>query len=97
MIKKALLTLMGGLMLMTCSAQAGDAGAGKAKSEACVQCHGDTGKDDPPIAGKAEADFINAMKEYQSGVRKHKKMSKATTSLSDGDIADLAAYYATLK
>ena len=51
----------------------------------------------PPIAGMAEAGFIKAMKEYQSGERKNKKMAKATTSLSDGDIADLAAYYATLK
>jgi cytochrome c553 len=59
-IKQTVLALAGGCMLMTFSAQAGDAGAGKAKSEACAQCHGDNGKDDPPIAGMAEADFTKA-------------------------------------
>jgi cytochrome c553 len=45
----------------------------------------------------AEAQFIQAMKEYQSGERKDKKMMKAAKGLSDADLADLAAYYATLK
>ena len=97
MIRKAVLALAGGCMLMAFSAQAGDASVGKAKSEACAQCHGDNGKEDPPIAGMAEANFIKAMKDYQSGERKHKKMAKAATGLSDADIADLAAYYASLK
>jgi len=44
-----------------------------------------------------EAKFIKAMKDYQSGERKNKKMMKAATGLSDADLADLAAYYATLK
>ncbi len=96
-IKQTVLALAGGCMLMTFSAQAGDASAGKAKSEACAQCHGDNGKDDPPIAGMAEADFTKAMKAYQSGERKNKKMAKAASGLSDADIADLAAYYASLK
>jgi cytochrome c553 len=84
-------------MLMAFSAQAGDVSTGKAKSEGCAQCHGGNGKDDPPIAGMAEADFIKAMKDYQSGQRKNKKMAKAANGLTDADIADLAAYYATLK
>jgi cytochrome c553 len=97
MIRKTALAVAGVCMLMTLSAQAGDAGAGKAKSEACAQCHGDNGKEDPPIAGMAEADFTKAMKAYQSGERKNKKMAKVATGLSDADIADLAAYYASLK
>lgn len=97
MLKKIVLALASGCMLITFAAQAGDAAAGKAKSENCAQCHGDTGKDDPPIAGKAEADFIKAMKEHQTGARNHKKMAKAVKDLSDADIADLAAYYSSLK
>ena len=73
------------------------AGAGKTKAENCVQCHGGTGKDDPAIAGMEAAKFIKAMKDCQSGERKNKKMMKAATGLSDSDLANLAAFYATLK
>lgn len=97
MIKQVVLALAGGCLAMAFTAQAGDANAGKAKSENCAMCHGDTGKDDPPIAGMDAAKFIQAMKEYQTGVRSHKKMAKATRDLSEADIADLAAYYAALK
>ena len=97
MAVKGLIALTLGLMLAVPVAQAGDAGAGKAKSEGCALCHGDTGKEDPVIAGMDEAKFIQAMHAFQSGERKFKKMAKAATPLSDADIADLAAYYATLK
>lgn len=98
MVSKGFMALAAGLMLVAASsAQAGDASAGKAKSESCAGCHGDNGKDDPPIAGMEETKFIQAMKEYQSGERKHKAMTKAATRLSEADLADLAAYYATLK
>lgn len=97
MMTKGLLALTAGLILVASSAHAGDASAGKAKSENCAQCHGDNGKDDPSIAGMEEAKFIKTMKAYQSGERNHKKMMKAASGLSDADLADLAAYYATLK
>lgn len=98
MLRQAVLALAGGCMLMAITTvQAGDAAAGKAKSENCAGCHGDNGKDDPPIAGMAAADFTKAMKAYQSGERNHKKMAKAASALSDGDIADLAAYYSSMK
>lgn len=96
-IWKATLALAGGCMLIGFQAQAGDASAGKAKAENCAQCHGDNGKEDPPIAGMEEAKFIQAMKAYQTGERTHKKMVKAASGLTDADIADLAAYYAGLK
>jgi cytochrome c553 len=97
MTKETLLAIAVAGMLMSYTAQAGDPAAGKAKSENCAQCHGDTGKDDTAIAGMAEATFIKAMKEYQSGERKNKNMAKAVNGMSDADIADLAAYCATLK
>lgn len=97
MMTRGFVVLAAGLMLAASSAQAGDASAGKVKSEGCVKCHGDTGNDGVPIAGMEEAKFIQAMKEYQSGARKNKAMTKAVTGLSEADLADLAAYYATLK
>ena len=97
MITREILVLSAGLMLSASSVHAGDAGAGKAKSEGCAACHGETGKEDPAIAGMDEAKFVQVLKAYQSGERKHKKMMKATAGLSDADMADLAAYYATLK
>lgn len=97
MITRGVLLIGVGLMLAVSSAHAGDASAGKAKSENCANCHGDNGKEEPAIAGMDEAKFIQDMKAYQSGERNNKKMKKATAALSDADIADLAAYYATLK
>ena len=45
----------------------------------------------------AELDFVKAMNEYKSGARaKSKQMTKIAKGLSDDDIANLAAYYATL-
>jgi len=96
-IRDASAALATGCLLMAFSAHAGDASAGKAKSENCAQCHGEDGKEDPAIAGMEEAKFIQAMKDYQAGARKHKKMEKAASGLADADIADLAAYYASLK
>ena len=97
MITRGVLLFGASLILAVSPAHAGDASAGKSKSEGCANCHGDTGKEDPAIAGMDEAKFIQDMKAYQSGERNNKKMKKATAGLSDADIADLAAYYATLK
>jgi len=84
------------------SAQAGgDVAAGKAKAADCADCHGDDGKGDaknPSIAGEPTDKFTKAIKEYQNGTRtKSPKMTKAAKALSDADVANLAAYYATLK
>jgi cytochrome c553 len=96
-IRNLSVALATGCLVMAFSAQAGDANAGKGKSESCAQCHGDDGKEDPAIGGMEEAKFIQAMKEYQTGARKHKKMEKAAAGLSDSDLADMAAYYAGMK
>ena len=73
---------------------------GKAE-EACVDCHGDDGKGDddyPGIAGMSVDKFTKAIQEYQNGTRtKSPKMTKEAKKLSATDIANLAAYYSTLK
>ena len=78
----------------------GNAAAGKEKADSCADCHGDDGKGDsdvPGIAGMSVADFTKAMGEYKSGAKKNHQMEKVAKKLSDEDVADLAAYFATLK
>lgn len=88
------------LGLATRAGAAGDVAAGKAKAASCAGCHGAKGegkKDNPRLAGmSAEAQF-KAMHEYQDGTRKHKMMQMLAKKLSDEDIANIAAYYESLK
>ena len=95
------------VMLCACAmfaapTHAADAAAGKKLSEeSCVDCHGDDGKGDdevPGIAGLSVDKFTKAIQEYQNGTRtKSAKMTKEAKKLSAADIANLAAYYSTLK
>ena len=90
------------VVLAASTAQAaGDVAAGKAKAEDCADCHGDDGKGDdknPAVAGMSAEKFTKALQEYQNGVRtKSPKMTKEAKGLSAEDVANLAAYYATLK
>jgi cytochrome c553 len=100
MNKLSILALTSALALLAGPTYAGDAAAGKTKAEAaCVDCHGDNGKDeeDAPIAGMSVADFTKAITEYQNGTRtKDAKMAKAAKKLTPADVADLAAYYAKM-
>lgn len=77
---------------------AGDAAAGKEKSAACSSCHGIDGKGSDPnpnIKGMDAGKFTTAMQAYKSGERNHAMMQMFAKKLSDQDIADLAAYYAS--
>lgn len=79
----------------------GDPAAGKAKSDNCTGCHGRNGKStiptNPSLAGQQEAYLVKAIKDYRDGKRKDPMMSSMVTGLSDADIADLAAFYASIK
>ena len=80
----------------------GDAGRGLKKSATCVGCHSIPGykADFPmvysvPMLGGQNAKYIeNALKEYQKGERRFPSMMATAKSLSDQDIADVAAYFA---
>jgi len=80
----------------------GDAEKGKALSIDCTDCHGDDGKgdeDNPPLAGLEEAYQVEQLKAFASGARvdEDEMMGMFAEDLSEQDMADLAAYYATLK
>jgi cytochrome c553 len=93
------------LSLLGTAAQAqavsGDAKAGESKNAMCIGCHGIAGYQAsfpeiykvPMISGQSAKYIVNALKAYQSGDRKHPSMRGISASLSDQDMADLAAYY----
>jgi cytochrome c553 len=79
---------------------AGNAEAGKTKSAPCAPCHGANGQGVPPnpaLKGKSEDEILQAMKDYKSGKKANAVMKAFANPLSDQDMADLAAYYASLK
>jgi cytochrome c553 len=81
---------------------AGDAAAGASKASTCAGCHGakGEGKDkNPVLAGKDAAFLAKEMQNFRSGARQDpmKMMNMLAKPLSDQDIENLAAYYASLK
>ena len=79
---------------------AGNAANGKNMSAQCATCHGADGKGggpNPPIVVLGAARFTAALNDFKSGKRKYPIMEMMAKKLSDQDIADLAAHYATLK
>lgn len=102
MRRVALTMMVAAGMALAGPSLAADAAAGKALAdESCADCHGEDGAGDadyPAIAGMSVDKFTKAMKEYQDGTRKKSpKMTKEAKKLSDAQLADLAAFYATLK
>lgn len=80
-------------------AVAGDAAAGKAKSTVCASCHGADGNStipaNPRLAGQYETYLYRALTQYKSGARKNPVMAGMVAGLSDDDMRDLAAFYAS--
>ncbi|CAM4381930.1 Cytochrome C [Bordetella tumbae] len=77
----------------------------KSKVSMCIGCHGIPGYKAsfpelyhvPMIAGQNAKYIEAALNEYKKGARSHPTMDAIAGSLSDQDIADLAAYYSNLK
>jgi cytochrome c553 len=76
----------------------GDAVAGKAVAKNCAACHGETGVASnpgwPKLAGLIPGYLMNVLKAFRAGLRKDPMMAGVARSLSDTDIANLAAYFA---
>ena len=77
----------------------GDSDAGQKKSETCQACHGPDGNSPDPnfprLAGQYEDYLTKALHDYKSGERKNAIMNGIVAALSEQDIADLAAFYAS--
>lgn len=82
----------------------GNAAAGKQKDSMCQGCHGipdyRTAFPDvysvPKIGGQHAAYIVKALQAYKSGERGHPSMKAIAATLSEQDMADLAAFYSTL-
>ena len=100
--KKLTIAMMPILMLAAGGVQAGgDAANGEALAADCADCHGDDGMGDedfPGIAGMDAAKHAKALADFKSGARpdEDEMMVDAVADLSEQDMADIAAYYATL-
>ncbi len=80
----------------------GDPAAGKEKAGICESCHGPGGRsldpdNKPVLAGKSEKYLLNALREFREGKRNPGPMAALCQSLSEQDMADLAAYFASQK
>ena len=83
------------------AAMAQDAAAGENKAQLCIGCHGIVGYQAsfpeiykvPKLAGQSAPYIVSALTAYKKGERKHPTMRAIAASLSDQDMADLAAFY----
>ena len=83
----------------------GDPKAAENKVAMCIGCHGIPGYKTafpevyhvPMLGGQSAKYLENALNAYKKGERKHPSMRGIAASLSDQDIADVAAYYAQQK
>jgi cytochrome c553 len=101
MIRTALTTF---ILILACfgHAHAADAVAGRAKvAGVCQACHGMDGlsknPEAPNLAGQIENYLAKALTEYRSEVRKNEAMNIVSKELSDEDIANISAYYASIQ
>ena len=89
------------LGLSSTAMAAGNAAAGKTKAASCAGCHGVKGISAiptyPNLAGQKAAYTAKQLKAFKSGARKDPTMNAMAKPLSDADIANIAAYYASLK
>jgi cytochrome c553 len=96
-------------LLLACALLAQPANAqgntenGKDLAYTCLGCHGIEGYRNaypsyrvPKLGGQKAAYLVDAIKGYRDGTRKHPTMQAQAVSLSDEEVADIAAYLATL-
>ncbi|MFM1891666.1 MAG: hypothetical protein RLZ44_743 [Pseudomonadota bacterium] len=80
---------------------AGDAAAGKTKAATCAACHGADGNSAnpewPKLAGQHQDYLLKQLKEFKSGERQNALMAGQVAALNEQDMADLAAYFASLE
>ena len=86
----------------SCGMAAGNPEAGRIKSEPCLGCHGIATYNNvyptyhvPKITGQTADYLVAALQAYKDGQRSHPTMAAQAASMSDQDMKDIAAYWAT--
>ena len=77
----------------------GDAAKGEELAQTCAACHGADGNSsipsNPKLAGQYESYLVRALSDYRSGARESAIMASFAATLTDQDIRDLAAWFAS--
>jgi cytochrome c553 len=77
----------------------GDSSSGKKKAEACAACHGADGNSAdgtiPTLAAQHEGYLIKVLNDYRTGKRSNPIMNGMAAALSEADIRDISAFYAS--
>lgn len=77
----------------------GNPEAGREKSQACAACHGANGAADnpqfPKLAGQYADYLLHSLMAYKNGGRNNAVMQGQVQALSQEDMRDLAAFYAS--
>ena len=85
---------------MAFQAHAADAKAGQVKAGLCVTCHGANGlstmPNAPHLAGQPAIYIEEQLKQYRSGKRANEVMAVMAKPLTDQEIENLAAWYASI-
>jgi len=78
-----------------------DISAGKKRASQCFNCHGVEGKSQnaqfPILAGQKPAYLVNQLRAFREGTRKNSMMNHMAANLSNQEMNNLAAYFASLK
>ncbi|SMN12626.1 Cytochrome c4 [Bathymodiolus heckerae thiotrophic gill symbiont] len=101
MNRLALIFTMALVLVSTYTFATGDAAKGKIKSATCTGCHGVDGNAPAPVfpklAGQNEGYLFKQLKEFKSKSRVDSVMAGIVAPLTEADMANLAAYYASQK
>jgi cytochrome c553 len=101
-MKRLILSTAAAFALTAATAHAGgDVNAGKEKAAPCFACHGETGISAAPmypnIGGQYANYLLHSLQGYKSGERQNAIMNGMVAALSEQDMKDLAAYFASLE
>lgn len=100
--RRAAALLVAALPLLACPriAPAADPEAGRHKAQTCVACHGPGGNSAnpalPSLAGQPAQFIATQLVMFREGNRKDPQMSPTVANITNTDINDLAAHFATL-
>jgi cytochrome c553 len=96
-----LIACLTALVISSTAAAAGDPVLGRKVATKCIACHGVDGQsknpEAPHISGQVERYIVKALKRYISGERQDPMMSMIVKQLKDDDLANVAAYYSSIK
>ena len=100
-MKNILVSAIAVMAAFSFNANAADIAAGKAKSAVCAACHGANGISAipmyPNLAGQKAMYTVKQLKDFKAGKRKDPVMAPMAMALSETDMANVAAYYESLK